>query len=184
MLLSPRVHKMVTVKWAGGIHKTAASPRPDEDGGTGWTKMEEKGETSSTALRSCRAGRNKAAHLPQIAWCRSRRSSVCRLRWGRNEHPRSNSSTSRRDSEIEVEIRIGWKKTDIRLKMERITYHPAFPCRQLQDAFSWTFPITTCEIQRFLQESLGTDVIEQQRAEAGSHCHYVLIEAHWTDPWT
>lgn len=160
------------------------SPRDCEDGGSGWTKMEEKREASSTALRSCRAGRNTAARPPRTAWCQSCRSSACRPRWGRSEHLRSNSSTSHRDSETKAEVRTGWKKTVVRIKMERRAYHPACPCCQLQDAFSWTFPVTAGEIQRLLQESLGTDVIEQKRAKAGAHRHYVLIEAHWTDPWT
>lgn len=184
MLLSPRVSRTVVVKWAGKIQKTVVSPGHCEDGGSGWTKMEQKREASSTALRSCRAGRNTAARPPRTAWCQSCRSSACRPRWGRNEHLRSNSSTSRRDSETKARVRTGWKKTAVRTKMEGRAYHPACPCRQLQDAFSWTFPVTAGEIQGLLQESLGTDVVEQEGAEAGAHRHYVLIEAHWTDAWT
>lgn len=55
-------------------------------------------ETSSTVLRSCRAGRSTAARLLQRAWCRTRHSSGCTPRWGRNECRKSNSSTSHRDS--------------------------------------------------------------------------------------
>lgn len=172
------------VKRAGKIQKTVVSPGHCGDGRSGWTKMEEKGKASSTALRSCRAGRNIAARPPRTAWCRSCRSSACRPRWGRNEHLRSNSSTSRRDSETKADVRTGWKTSAVRIKMERRAYHPARPCRQLQGDFSLTFPVTAGEIQRLLQEPLGTDVIEQKRAEAGAHRHYVLIEAHWTDPWT
>lgn len=76
------------------------------------------------------------------------------------------------------QVRTSWKKTGGGLKTERVAYHPAFPCRQLQDAFCRTFPVPAGEIQRLLQESLGTDVIEEQRAEASAHRHYVLIEAH------
>lgn len=57
------------------------------------------GKASSTVLRSCRAGRSRAAHLLQTAWCQNRRSSGCTPRWGRNECLRSSSSTSHRDSE-------------------------------------------------------------------------------------
>lgn len=178
MLLSPRVRTTVMDKSAGKIQKTVVLPGNYEDGESGWTKMEEKREASSTALRSCRAGRNIAARPPRTAWCQSCRSSACRPRWGRNEHPRSNSSTSRHDSETKADVRTGWKATAVRIKMERRTYHPACACRQLQDAFSWIFPVAAGEIQRLLQESLGTDVIEQKRAEASAHRHYVLIEAH------
>lgn len=146
----------------------------DEGGG-------QKRETSSTALRSCRAGRNTAAPPPQTAWCRSRRSSACRPRWGRNGRPRSNSSTSRRGSESRAEVS-SWSGGG-GLKRAGAAYHPAFPRRQLQDAFSWTLPVTAGEIQRLLQEPLGADVIEEQRAQAGAHRHYVLVEAHRTDAW-
>lgn len=145
----------------------------DKDGG-------QKRETSSTALRSCHAGRNTAARPPRTAWCRSRRSSACRPRWGRNGRPRSNSSTSRRDSETKAEVS-SWRRSGGGLKTARAAYHPAFPCRQLQDAFSRTLPVTAGEIQRLLQESLGSDIIEEQRAEASAHRHDVLVEAHRTD---
>lgn len=147
----------------------------DKDGG-------QKRETSSTALRSCRAGRNTAARPPRTAWCRSRRSSACRPRWGRNGRPRSSSSTSRRDSETTAEVS-SWRRRSGGLKTaRRAAYHPAFPRGQLQDAFSRTLPVTAGDIQRLLQESLGADVIEEQRAQASAHRHYVLVEAHRTDP--
>ena len=111
MLLSPRVSK---TEWQFNeqerIPKTVMSTdqKRQKDGGTGsvkiWTRMWRQsdggdGEASSTVLRSCRAGRNREGHLLQTAWCRSHHSSGCTLRWGRNECLRSNSSTSRRDSE-------------------------------------------------------------------------------------
>lgn len=81
-----------------------------------------------------------------------------------------------------ADVRAGGTKSGVAVRMEGRAYHPAFPRRQLQDAFPRTFAVTAGEIRRLLQESLGADVVEQQRAEAGAHRHDVLVEAHRTDP--
>lgn len=61
---------------------------------------------------------------------------------------------------------------------EEKLYQPAFPCSKLKDAISWALPVPPGWIQKTLQESLGTDVVEEKRTLAGAHCHNVLVETH------
>lgn len=57
-------------------------------------------------------------------------------------------------------------------------YQPAFPCSELEDAIPRALPVAAFEIQRVLQEPLGSDVVEEQRTLAGAHGHNMLIETH------
>lgn len=57
-------------------------------------------------------------------------------------------------------------------------YQPAFASSELKDALPWALPVTSGCIQRVLQESVRTDVIEEKGTLAGAHGHNVLIETH------
>lgn len=82
----------------GFVQKSLALLFTSPAGGAEEVQRGRRRRVSSRARRSSRAARSTEDLRPRTAWCPTGRSNECRRRSGTSGCPRSNSSTSRRDS--------------------------------------------------------------------------------------